>query len=337
MFGFRYIKSAPSDYLMQVRDGQVVREGAGLAFFYFAPRSTLVSVPTTVNEVPFMFEEITRDFQSVTLQGQVSFRISDPKLISQQMNYALLPSGSYASDEPEKLPLRVLNAVKAQFRGMLQELDLKGLLQATEHLANSARQRLASAPAIRELGLQIIDLSILAVKPTPETARALEAPVRETILKEADDATYGRRNAAIEQERIVKENELRSELSVEQKKREVQENRIESERALLEKRQQVQAQEMAGKVKLEQQNAELVALEGENERREAETRAYGIRTMADALRGIDPRTLQALTMANASPEAMMAHGFQNLADNAAKIGEFNFSPDLLRQLASKKA
>ena len=337
MFGFRYIKSAPSDYLMQVRDGQVVREGAGLAFFYFAPRSTLVSVPTTVNEVPFMFEEITRDFQSVTLQGQVSFRISDPKLISQQMNYALLPSGSYASDEPEKLPLRVLNAVKAQFRGMLQELDLKGLLQATEQLAHSARQRLASAPAIRELGLQIIDLSILAVKPTPETARALEAPVRETILKEADDATYGRRNAAIEQERIVKENELRSELSVEQKKREVQENRIESERALLEKRQQVQAQEMAGKVKLEQQNAELVALEGENERREAETRAYGIRTMADALQGIDPRTLQALTMANASPEAMMALGFQNLADNAAKIGEFNFSPDLLRQLASKKA
>ena len=334
MFGFRYIKSAPSDYLMQVRDGQVVREGAGLAFFYFAPRSTLVSVPTTVNEVPFMFEEITRDFQSVTLQGQVSFRISDPKLISQQMNYALLPSGTYASDEPEKLPLRVLNAVKAQFRGMLQELDLKGLLQATEQLAHSARQRLASAPAIRELGLQIIDLSILAVKPTPETARALqEARDRSMLI----DATYGRRNAAIEQERIVKENELRSELSVEQKKREVQENRIESERALLEKRQQVQAQEMAGKVKLEQQNAELVALEGENERREAETRAYGIRTMADALQGIDPRTLQALTMANASPEAMMALGFQNLADNAAKIGEFNFSPDLLRQLASKRA
>jgi hypothetical protein len=29
-------------------------------------------------------------------------------------------------------------------------------------------------------------------------------------------------------------------------------------------------------------------------------------------------------------------GFQNIADNAAKIGEFNFSPDLLRQLAAAK-
>ena len=43
---------------------------------------------------------------------------------------------------------------------------------------------------------------------------------------------------------------------------------------------------------------------------------------------------QSITTA-ASPAYI--EGFQNLADNAAKIGEFNFSPDLLRQLASKKA
>jgi hypothetical protein len=41
-------------------------------------------------------------------------------------------------------------------------------------------------------------------------------------------------------------------------------------------------------------------------------------------------------MGQASPEALMAVGFQNIADNAAKIGEFNFSPDLLRQIAKHK-
>lgn len=336
MFGFRYIKSAPSQYLMQYRNGQVVREGAGLALVYFAPRSTLVSVPTTAVEVPFMFEEITRDFQSVTLQGQISYRVGQPKLLVQQMNYALLPNGMYASDDPQKLPLRVLNAVKAQFRGMLQELDLRDLLKATEQLAGSAKQRVSRAPGLSELGIQVIDLSILAVKPVPETARALEAPVREIILKEADDATYARRNAAIEQERVVKENELRSELLVEQKKREVRETQVESERAILEKRQQVQAQELTGKVQLEQQNAELVQLQAENQKREADTRAYGVKVISDALQGLDARTLQALMLADATPETLMAVGFQNLADNAAKIGEFNFSPDLLRQLASRK-
>ena len=46
--------------------------------------------------------------------------------------------------------------------------------------------------------------------------------------------------------------------------------------------------------------------------------------------------MTALVQGQASPEALMALGFQNLADNAAKIGEFNFSPDLLRQLARDK-
>ena len=36
MFGFRYVKSSPSQYLLQYRNGRVVREGTGLAFWYFA-------------------------------------------------------------------------------------------------------------------------------------------------------------------------------------------------------------------------------------------------------------------------------------------------------------
>ena len=79
MFGVRYVKSSPSHYLMQFQNGKVVREGTGLAFFYFAPKSTLVSVPLNAVDIPFMFEETTRDFQAVTLQGQVGYRIAQPK------------------------------------------------------------------------------------------------------------------------------------------------------------------------------------------------------------------------------------------------------------------
>ena len=336
MFGFRYVKSSPGQYLMQFRNGRIVREGAGLSLVYFVPRSTLVSVPTTSVEVPFMFEEVTRDFQSVTLQGQISYRVAEPKQLSEHMNYALLPSGAYLSDDPEKLPLRVLNTVKAQFRAILQEIDLRDLLQGTERLAQSARQRVTGTTSLVGLGIEVIDLGILSVKPTPETARALEAPMREVILKEADEATYARRNAAIEQERGVKENELRSELAVEQKKREVRETQVESERAILEKRQQVQKQELAGKVDLEQQNAEFVQLQAENQKREADTRAYGVKVISEALQGMEARTLQALMLTDASPETLMAIGFQNFAENAGKIGEFNFAPDVLRQLAARK-
>ncbi len=336
MFGFRYFKSSPSHYLLQYRDGKVIREGQGLSFFYFAPRSTLVSVPVSATEVPFMFEEITRDFQSVTLQGQVSCRVTQPKALADQLNYTLLANGSYASEDPQQLPLRILNAVKAQFRALLQELDLRDVLRATEQLSIAARERLSQSPSLLGLGIEIGDLSVLAVKPTPDTARALEAPVREQILKGADDATYARRNAAIEQERLVKENELRSELIIEQKKREVRETQIESERLILEKRQQIQTQELAGQVGLEQQNGELVQLQSENKKHEADARAYGVKALAVAVKDMDPRVVQVLMLGQASPEMMMAAGFQNIADNAAKIGEFNFSPDLLRQLARQE-
>lgn len=335
MFGIRYVTSPPSHYLLQFKNGSVVREGTGLSFFYFAPKSTLVSVPLNAVDVPFMFEETTRDFQAVTLQGQVGYRIAQPKTLAAQLNFVLLPNGAYASDDPEKLPLRVLNAVKAQFRTLLQDVDLRALLHGTGTLSKAARDALAAAPSLAALGVEVMDLSLLAVRPTPETARALEAPMREEILKQADDATYARRNAAIAQEQTIKESELRSELVVEQKKRQVRETQVESERVILEKRQGLQAQELAGKVGLEQQNAELVRLQSENQKQEADARAYAMQALVQALQGLDARTLQALMLGQASPETLMALGFQNLADNAAKIGEFNFSPDLLRQLAGK--
>ncbi|MEO8001794.1 MAG: SPFH domain-containing protein [Arenimonas sp.] len=336
MLGFNYVKSSPSNYVLQYHNGQIVREGVGLAFFYFAARSTLVSVPMNSVDVPFMFEEITRDFQAVTLQGQVSYRIHQPRQLAEQQDFSLLANGTYASEDPQRLPVRVLNAVKAQFRTLLQELDLRNVLQATERLSQSAKQGLSAAPNLISLGIEIGALSLLAVKPNPETARALEAPMREEILKQADDATYVRRNAAIEQERSVKENELRSELLIEQKKRQVRETQVESERVILEKKQQIEVQELAGKVQLEQQNGELVQLQAENQKREADVRAYGLQTTVDILKALDAKSLQALMMGQASPEMIMALGFSNLADNAAKIGEFNFSPDLLKQLAGRK-
>lgn len=335
MFGFRYVQASPSNYVLQVRNGRVVREGSGLSFFYFAPKSSLVSVPLNSMDVPFMFEEVTRDFQAVTLQGQVAYRVVQPKLLAEQQNFSLLPSGGYASEDPKRLPIRVLNAVKAEFRALLQERDLREVLQGTQGLVKAARQGLAGASSLGALGIEIGDLVLLAVKPTPETARALEAPMREQILKQADDATYARRNAAISQEQSIKESELRSELVVETKKRQVRETQVESERVILEKQQQVQTQDLSGKVALEQQNSELVRLRADNQKLEADVRAYGMQALVDAMKGLDARSLQALMMGNASPESLMAVGFQNLADNAAKIGEFNFSPDLLRQIAHK--
>jgi hypothetical protein len=37
MFGIRFIKIGPTDYVIQFKRGEVVADGAVVAFFYFAP------------------------------------------------------------------------------------------------------------------------------------------------------------------------------------------------------------------------------------------------------------------------------------------------------------
>lgn len=272
MFGFRYAKASPSTYVIQYRGGEPVREGIGQAFFYFAPNASLVSVPLESVDVPFMFNEVSSDFQDVTVQGQVTYRVADPKLLASLMNFTLRANGEYVSEDPTRVPHRVVNAVQVQLRSVLQGRTLHELLRGSEHVVQQLRDGLRGPEGLGRLGLELVNLAVLAIKPNPETARALEATVREQILKQADDATYLRRNSAIEQERAIRENELNTEIAVETKKRQIRDAQLEAERAALEKRQQIQDQDMQGRIAREDKNKALVELRVANAQREATPR-----------------------------------------------------------------
>jgi len=337
MFGINYYKANPNTYILQFRNGRPVREGAGLSFLYFAPRSSLVAVPMQTTDAPFMFQDVSRDFQEVTVQGQVSYRVADAKKLAAMMNFTLKRDGNtWLAEDPLKLPQRVINAVQVQMKSVLHHLPLEEILRGTDEIARTVGTNMHKAEGLTQLGIEITDFSILAIKPKPETAKALEAKIREVILKEADDAIYTRRNSAIEQERAVKENELKTEIAVEQKKREIRETQMDAERAVLEKRQEIADQDMNGKIKLEEKNKNLVQLTTENARKQADARAYGLEAVMKAVAGTDAKVLQALNLGSADPAAIIALAFQGLADNASKVGELNISPDLLQQLLRKK-
>jgi len=57
MLGLQFIKADSTMYLMEFRRGTLVRKGTGLAFFYYAPVSSLVSIPVASTDVPFIFSE----------------------------------------------------------------------------------------------------------------------------------------------------------------------------------------------------------------------------------------------------------------------------------------
>lgn len=336
MFGIRFIKIPPTSHVIQYSGGKIVREGAGISFFYYSPTTSLVLVPMESTEEPFIFEEQTADYQSVSLQGQVTFRIAEPQKLAALMNFTLDPGGQrYVSEDPEKLPQRVIHLVHVLARAEIEKLPLRQALRASEALVRAIRTQLASLPELTALGLEVLGLSLLAIKPTPETARALEAETRELLLKGADEAIFMRRNAAVEQERAIKENELNTEIAVENKKRQIRETQMEAEKAVQEKQAELERAQLETNIGLEEERQKLVALAAGNARSESDTRAYGISTTMQALASADPQVLQALATTGMKPQQLIAFAFQELAAKAEKIGNLNISPELLSELLDR--
>ena len=336
MLGFQFIKVDPTMFLMQYKRGRLVKEGTGLSFFYFAPVTSLVAVPVASTDIPFIFKEVTSDYQDITIQGQVVYRVSDPVQLSQMLNFTMdAQKQEYISEDPENFSQRIVNQVQVLIRGELENLPLRDVLRSSETLVKKVKVSLRSSDILNSLGIEILDFSILAIKPTPETSRALEASIREQMLKAADEAIYDRRNAAIQQERAIKENELNTEIAVEVKKRQIRETQMDAERAVQEKERLLKEEKMAANISLEEKNKELVGLTVENAKVEADAKAYSLSAVMGSVSKIDPKVLNALASIGMDPSQLIALSFRELAESAAKIGELNISPDLLRELTKK--
>jgi len=313
MFGIRYIKVPPTTHVMQYRGGTLIREGAGLSFLYFAPTSMIAQIPIASTGVPFVFNEVTADFQDATIQGELTYRVAEPATLAELLDFSVDAAGRYRSDDPSRLNDRLIHATQILARAFTQKQPLRELLVSSDTLVANVLEGLKASEAVGMLGVEVLGLSILSIKATPEMAKALQAEAREKLLQEADEAVYARRNTAVELERQIKENELKTEIAVEQKRREVRETKL------------------AADVALEQGRAELVDLTVENERKESQARSDALRAVLEPIKDVDWRTLMAAQSGLDSGQ-LIAMAFRDLADNAEKVGTLNISPELLQSL-----
>lgn len=294
MLSVRFMKAPPTTYVLHFQNGRVRREGAGLSFFYWAPGSTIVAVPIGSADAPFAFQEATADFQSVAIQGQVTYRVGDPRRLAALLDLSLAPNGGYRTDDYQKLAERLVHAAQTLMRAETQRVPLAAALTDASGLGERVLARLRTDEAVVALGVEVLGLAVLAVRPTPESAKALEAEAREALQRRSDEAIYARRNAAVEHERRIKESELQTEIALEERRARLLDERV------------------------------------ANDRKEAESRAFALETTLAPMRGLDWRMLLALR--GGDPASTIALAFQELAANAGRIGEVNISPDLLRTL-----
>lgn len=314
----RYLKTTPTQYVMLFKSGQVKREGAGLSFFYWEPTSTVVIVPLSSADVPFAFQESTADFQTITVQGQLTWRVADAKKLAGLLDYSVTQSAQWKSDDPRKLEERLVHTTQLLTQSVVGKLSLTQALGSSESLAATVLAGLRASEVVQLLGVEILSVAVLSVRPTPEMARALEAEAREALQRKSDEAIYERRTAAVESERRVKESELQTEVMVEQKRRHIRETK------------------MAADIAMEKERQALVEQSAENDKKVAEAAAWALTKQLEPLRTMDWKILSAMQAGGGDPANNIAVAFRELAENAARIGELNISPDLLRSLMPGK-
>ena len=335
MFGINFINFDSMTYVVHYKNGNVAKEGRGLSFFYFAPNSSIAAIPMGSNDLPFIFNESTTDYQSITIQGQLTYKIDNPKQLAELLDFTVDGRGIYKKNEIEKLNQRLINEAQTATSSFIHSLGLKEAIRSAKSIEAKIAEGLRASEAIAVLGVEVLSVNILAVRATPEMERALETETREKLQQEADHAIYDRRNFAVEQERKIKESELNTEIAVEEKKKQIDEKKMETEVQKAENDRKLREMKIQADIAIENQRKQLIEQKTENEKKVAETQGFVTETTLKPFRDMDWRTLVALNN-NPDPRFNIALAFRQLAENAEKIGNLNISSELLETLLSER-
>ena len=93
MCGINFIKSYSMTYVIKFKNGQVSQEGRGLSFYYYEPATSISVVPIGSSNLPFIFNETTQDYQTITIKGQITCKIENPKQLAEVLDFTVNGKG----------------------------------------------------------------------------------------------------------------------------------------------------------------------------------------------------------------------------------------------------
>jgi regulator of protease activity HflC (stomatin/prohibitin superfamily) len=282
----RHLRGATTTHVQHVRNGKTIHAGVGAAFWFRPLSAVLSEVPVDDRELPLLFHARTSDFQDVTVQATVTYRLTDPVTAAGRIDFSIDPETGLWRGTPLDQVAGLLTETAQQYA-----LDLLIAADLTTALAGGVtpvRQVIADGlahdPRLAETGIAVVGVRVVAVRPEPEVEKALRTPTREQVQQEADKATFARRAVAVERERAIGENEL--------------ETRIEFAR----------------------REEQLVTQRGANARREAEEAAA-----AGAI-ATDSEAQRTLTIAEATAQATRLAGAAEAEAEAAHLSAYHDLP-----------
>ncbi len=301
---FRHLRSDANVHITCFRKGRAVKSGRGLSFWFIPHRVSIAELPTADRDMVLFFKGRSKDFQAITVQGNLTWRVADPGVLGSRLDFSIdLANGLHTAKPVEQ--------VEGLLTGMSQQLATQYFAQSTVHDLLDAgieplRQRLESSlkgvEQLTAMGLEIVAIRLAAIAPTAELERALQTPTFEGLQQKADQAVFERRALAVEKERAIAENELHN------------------------------------KTELARRESELIAQEAANTRNRAlgarestqiaaDGEAARIRTVEQA--SADMEQVRIAIYRDLSAHVLLGLAARELAGKLSKIDHLNVSPDLV--------
>ncbi|RAS69166.1 SPFH domain/Band 7 family protein [Lentzea atacamensis] len=306
--GLRHLRGAPTVHIRHIRKGRVVHEGTGLSF-WFRPRTAVLSeVPVDDRELPMLFHARTQDYQDVTVQLTITYRCTDPGTATARIDFSIDPdTGTWRQDPLSQIANTLTESTQQHALKILATLDLETAIRTG---VEKVKQSVSTGLTAAHIGMEIIDVRVVAIRPDADMEKALQTTIRERVQQDADKATYERRAMAVERERAISENELQNQIELAKREELLVVQR--GANALKKAEDHARASRIADDAK------------ADGIRKLAEAEAAGEKARLDAYKEIPQNVLLALAA-------------KELAGNLPEIGSITLTPDLIQPILQRLA
>lgn len=212
LLGIRHFRSDPSAHVLQFRRGALVRSARGPTFWFLPLSTSCAEVPCDDRDETFLFHARSADFQDVTAQGVITYRVADPETLASRVDFSVdLRTGLHLGTPLDQLSQLLIQAAQQHAWEYLAGTPVRQILaEGAQRVRDQITRGLVNEPTLAAMGIEIASVRVSSVAPTAELEKALQAPTHEAIQEQADEAMFQRRALAVEKERAIQENELQN-------------------------------------------------------------------------------------------------------------------------------
>jgi regulator of protease activity HflC (stomatin/prohibitin superfamily) len=324
---WRHLRAEPNQHILHFRRGRLSLSGAGVAYWFNPLNAAIAMLPVEDCETTFLLKERSRDFQEVSVQCTLTYRIADPEKAARRVNFSIaIANGAWLESPLERLASLWAQRAQPPARDYLRAATVEeAVREGAEPIRRAMHEALAKDVDVAAMGLALVSLQVARVAPSADLEKALQSPTREAIQQRADEAGFARRANAVEKERAIKQNELMTEIDLAERQAEL------LARQGRNKLQTVQAEAEAERARVEAElGRQELAARAYAEQIEVRARGESSATRLKQAALVEAERERVGVLRETPPGVLLAMAAQELAGKIQTIQHLNLTPDLLR-------